>query len=260
MILNGKLMKKSASIIILFLSLIPFRSYAQAPEERFTEANNLYQSGDYSGAASIYSKLYEEGLRSEALLYNAGNAFYKSGDNAAAILFYERAQLLSPADEDIDYNLQIARSRVSDKFDEIPRVFFTRWFDFIALLISTNSWAIITLLFFILFLISGALFLTRPGGRGKALSFWISIFAVIFAVITLSLSMRNNNLVSHNNRAVVMCSILTGTSEPGESGNELFVIHSGTTIVIEDVLGDYSEIRLPDGTKGWVKGDCIERI
>ncbi len=257
---NGRQMKKNISIVFLLLGLITITSNAQAPEERFSEANNLYQSGDYSGAAAIYRKLFDEGFRSDALLFNAGNAFYKTGDNAVAILFYERAKLLSPADEDIDYNLQIARSRLSDRFDEVPQVFLVRWFDFISLLISTNKWALITLLFFVMSMSSGVFFFTRTGLKGKAPSFWIAVIAILLAIITLTLSIRNNNLVNHNNKAVVMCSILTGTSEPGESGSELFAIHSGTTVVIEDILGDYSEIRLPDGNKGWVKSNCIERF
>jgi len=253
-------MKKRIPFILLLFSLLTIQALAQSPEARLTEANNLYQAGDYSGAAAIYCKLYDEGYRSEALLFNAGNAFYKTGDNASAILFYERASLLSPANEDIDYNLQIARSRISDKFDEIPPLFFVKWFDFLSLLTSTNKWALIALFLFLVSLVFGVLFLSWKGNGQRILFFWIAVLAVIIAAIALSLSIHNNNLIHHNKKAVVMCSILTGKSAPGESGNELFAIHSGTTVVIEDIQGDYTEIILPDGNKGWVKGDCIERI
>lgn len=107
-------MRRILLIQIIFMAGI-LSLEAQSPEERYSQAGGLYGSGDYSGAAAIYRKLWEEGFRSEDLLYNAGNAFFKSGDNASAILFYERAKLLAPADEDIDYNLQIARSRIDRK-------------------------------------------------------------------------------------------------------------------------------------------------
>jgi len=243
----------------MILLTLPVAS-AQTPEVRFSEANGLYTSGDFSGAAAIYRKLYEEGLRSDDLLYNAGNAYFKSGDLASAILFFERARLISPADEDINYNLQIARSRVSDRFEEIPPLFFVRWFDFVSLLTTTNRWAIIAITLFILSLAAGIVFLTKSRARGRLMTFWLSVAALILTFISISLALRNNSLVNRNGNAVVMCSILTGKSAPGEGGSELFVIHSGTTVTVEESLGEYSEIRLPDGTKGWIKADCIEKI
>jgi tetratricopeptide (TPR) repeat protein len=246
----------SALLMVLMLQV----ASAQTPEARFSEANNLYTSGDYSGAAALYKKLYQEGLRSDNLLYNAGNAYFKAGDVASAILFFERARLISPADEDINYNLQIARSRVSDKFDEVPPLFFVRWFDFVSLLTTTNSWAVIAITLFILSLAAAIFFLTKSRSGGRLLTFWLAVASLILSLISVSLSLRNNSLVNHNTRAVVMCSILTGKSAPGEGGSELFVIHSGTTVVVEESLGEYSEIMLPDGTKGWIKADCIEKI
>ncbi len=252
-------MKRISIIALIMLLMLPVAS-AQTPEVRFSEANDLYTSGDFSGAAALYRKLYEEGLRSDYLFYNAGNAYFKSGDVASAILFFERARLISPADEDINYNLQIARSRVSDRFEEIPPLFFVRWFDFVSLLTTTNRWAIIAITLFILSLTTGIFFLTKSRANGRILTFWLSVAALILTLISLSLAMRNNSLVNRNSKAVVMCSILTGKSAPGEGGSELFVIHSGTTVTVEESLGEYSEIRLPDGTKGWIKADCIEKI
>jgi len=252
-------MKRIPVIALMILLTLPVAS-AQTPEVRFSEANGLYTSGDFSGAAAIYRKLYEEGLRSDDLLYNAGNAYFKSGDLASAILFFERARLISPADEDINYNLQIARSRVSDRFEEIPPLFFVRWFDFVSLLTTTNRWAIIAITLFILSLAAGIVFLTKSRARGRLMTFWLSVAALILTFISISLALRNNSLVNRNGNAVVMCSILTGKSAPGEGGSELFVIHSGTTVTVEESLGEYSEIRLPDGTKGWIKADCIEKI
>ncbi|MDD3737101.1 MAG: competence protein, partial [Bacteroidales bacterium] len=100
-------MQRIIAVYILLLAGM-LSMTGQTPEERYTRAGELYGSGDYSGAAAIYRQLYDEGYRSEDLLFNAGNAFFKSGDNASAILFYERAKLFAPADEDVDYNLQIA--------------------------------------------------------------------------------------------------------------------------------------------------------
>ena len=247
-------------VICTLLIVCLLQTAAQTPDEKYAEAGKLYSSGDYSGAAAIYRKLYDDGYRSEDLLYNAGNAFFKSGDNASAILFYERARLMAPADEDISYNLQIARSRISDKFETVPQLFFVRWFDFMSLLARTNTWAIAALLLFITSLVFAVIFLTKARSGGRLLSFWFSVIALVFSALLVSLAVRNNSLVNHNTKAVVTCSIATGRSEPGESGSELFVIHSGTTVKIEEELGEYLDVQLPDGNKGWIRVDCLEKI
>ena len=110
------------TVICTLLIICLLQIAAQTPEERYAQAGQFYASGDYSGAAAVYRKLFDDGYRSEDMLYNAGNAFFKSGDNASAILFYERAKLIAPADEDTDYNLQIARSKVTDRFETVPQL------------------------------------------------------------------------------------------------------------------------------------------
>jgi tetratricopeptide (TPR) repeat protein len=248
-------------IIFCTLIILSFSGVvAQTPQERYSQAGELYGAGDFSGAAAIYRKLYEEGFRSRDLLYNAGNAFFKTGDNASAIIFYERARLQAPADEDIDYNLQIARSRVTDRFETVPQLFFVRWFDFLSLLASTNLWAMIALAMFVVALLCAVIFLTIARARGRLLSFWLAVAALLLSALTVSLALRNNSLVNNNNRAVVTCSIVTGRSAPGDNGSELFVIHSGTAVTVEQELGEFLEVRLPDGNKGWIRGDCMEKI
>ncbi|HNT94097.1 MAG TPA: hypothetical protein PLK17_11625 [Bacteroidales bacterium] len=252
-------MQRIIAVYILLLAGM-LSMTGQTPEERYTRAGELYGSGDYSGAAAIYRQLYDEGYRSEDLLFNAGNAFFKSGDNASAIVFYERAKLLAPADEDIDYNLQIARSRITDRFETVPQLFFVKWFDFLSLLASTNVWAVAALAMFVAALILVLIFLTKSRARGRLLSFWLFLAALVLSVFMILLAIRNNSLVNNSNRAVITCSIVTGRSAPGETGNELFVLHSGTTVTIEQELGSFLEVRLPDGNKGWIRSDCMEKI
>jgi tetratricopeptide (TPR) repeat protein len=252
-------MQKVILVLIIFISGV-LTGAAQSTEERYSQAGSLYSSGDYSGAAAIYRQLYDEGFRSEDLLYNAGNAFFKSGDNASAILFYERARLVSPADEDIDYNLQIARSKITDRFETVPELFFVRWFDFLSLLTSTNIWAVLAFAMFALALLLAIIFLTRARARGRLISFWLALAALVLSGVMISLAIRNNSLVIHNKDAIITCSIVTGRSAPGESGTELFVLHSGTKVRVEQELGLYLEVQLPDGNKGWIRADCMEKI
>lgn len=113
---------------------------------------------------------------------------------------------------------------------------------------------------FITSLLLALVFLTKSRARGRLLSFWLSVATLIMALLMISLAVRNNSLVNHNRKAVITCSIVTGRSAPGETGNELFVLHSGTTVTVEQELGEYREVRLPDGNKGWIGSSCMEKI
>ena len=63
-----------------------------------------------------------------------------------------------------------------------------------------------------------------------------------------------------NNFAIVFEPVVTGTSSPGTGGNELFVIHEGTKVEVIDKLGEWYEIKLSDGTVGWIPVNFVKKI
>jgi hypothetical protein len=204
--------------------------------------------------------IYDTGLRSATLDYNIGNASFKLNNVPGAILFYERALLLKPGDEDIQYNLQIAKTLVVDKFIEIPELFFVRWYNFISLTLSTNVWAKISIISFILFLAALSAYIYSKTYRFKVAGFWLAIFLLFLSVCSFSSSVRNKNLIYHNPKAIIFSPLVNGKSSPDNSGTDLFVIHEGTKVTIEDEVGGWYEIRLSDGNKGWVPSNSIEKI
>ncbi len=60
--------------------------------------------------------------------------------------------------------------------------------------------------------------------------------------------------------AIVMQPTVTVKSSPDAGGTNLFVVHEGLKVRITDKLGDWVEIRLADGNKGWLLLETIERI
>jgi len=84
------------------------------------QANELYTSGNFKEAAQRYEAIIGQGYTSAEVYYNLGNAYFKMKDIPAAILNYERANLLSPKDEDIQFNLDLARTYVVDKIEPLP--------------------------------------------------------------------------------------------------------------------------------------------
>ncbi len=164
--------------IILFLVVLVYSQQALSQEEKnekFHQGSGYFSAGEYQKALDSWIDLYNTGFRSAELEYNIGNAYFKLNNVPGAILFYERASLLKPADEDINYNLQIARTLAVDRFEEIPELFFIRWYNFMALILSSNRWARISIVSFVLCLIFLSVYFYSSRYRLKVLGFWLAL-------------------------------------------------------------------------------------
>ncbi len=250
------------NILILLLLVIPVSSvFSQAERSvKFKKGVEYYSSSNYQEALKEWTDIYNTGSRSATLDYNIGNAYFKLNNVPGAILFYERALLLKPADNSINYNLQIARSLVVDKFEEIPELFFVRWFDFLSLLVSTNTWAIISVISFILFLVLLSVYIYSSKYRLKVIAFWFAFMVLIISASSLTFTMRNKSLVYDSHKAIIFAPSINGKSAPDNSGTDLFVLHEGSKVSVEDTVGDWSEIKLSDGNKGWVPSNSLTII
>ena len=72
-----------------------------ADRETFERANQLYQAGHYTAAASLYEQLSAKGVANSDLFFNLGNAYAQSGKTEQAAEFYARAAQLAPRDAQI---------------------------------------------------------------------------------------------------------------------------------------------------------------
>ena len=101
----------------------------------------------------------EEDRESAQLYFNLGNAYFRDHQLGKAILNYERAHLLSPGDSDIRHNLRYANNYTEDRITPASNLFLTNWFNGVRDLYSSNTWARLAVIFFVLFIACVALFL-----------------------------------------------------------------------------------------------------
>jgi len=252
-------------VICVIVGLLIFLLAVQADETKeekllYDNALTEYQNNNFEESLELFEKLIAGGYSSFKLYYNTGNAAFKTGNIPAAILNYEKALLLKPFNEDARYNLEIAKTYTVDKLEVIPEVFFLRWFKMFSLLLHTNTWSVISLGCFILTLILLAVFLFSARYKLKKLAFILAVTLFVISLASFTLALTNKSLTTNNKEAIVFEPVVTGTSSPGTGGNDLFIIHEGTKVEVEDKLGEWYEIKLSDGTVGWIPMNFVKNI
>ena len=251
--------KYSLFLSIVFACLIS-NGQISAVKDSLAGANQLYNSAKYQDAIRKYQFVVAQGFESSELYFNLGNAFYKTGNATYAILNYERAKKLAPNDEDIHYNLEMAHTQIVDNIVNLPEPGFLRWWKQLINSQSISFWGTWSIITFFAFLTLFGLFLLSSTYRIKRLAFWFSLASITSSLITFGVGSHLTSKLINHNTAVITERSLRIKASPSETGTELFIVHEGITVQITDKLGDWVNVSLPDGNKGWIKESSMIRI
>ncbi len=237
---------------------------AAAPQndarDLFFRANALYEKGDYQAAAELYAKIIDSGVENWQVYYNLGNASYRLQRIGPAILNYERALKLNPDNEDIRYNLELANLSVVDRIPEPPQQAIVSWLDRQLKRPSFNALVYSVLLFYALYLLLLALPFYWPraqGKRGYRLARGLSLsVGVVLVAVTLFRWYSSET----RQYGVILASQVKVTSSPAVDATEVFELHEGVRLQIEEQSGEWLRIRLRDGKIGWVPQQAVGKI
>jgi tetratricopeptide (TPR) repeat protein len=223
-------------------------------------ANQHYMSQEYEKAVLIYEQILLSGRESAQVYFNLGNAYFKSNNIPKALLNYERARLLEPANEDIDFNIRVANQFTVDNVQALPLPFFLRWRTSVVNMASSGTWAKISIASFLMFLVLLGAFLFSRFTWVKRLTFWGGLLLFIISAFGFSFANRQKKALRERAFAIVFCPRVAVKSSPSVTGTDLFLIHEGLKIEITDSLNSWKEITIPDGNKGWMPDSCAVRI
>jgi len=252
-------MKKQILLLITLFSA--FQLLATPAQDNVIKASEAYKKNDFAQAILLYQQVLEESKEHAPEVYfNLGNAYYKVTDYPNAILNYERATKLAPADEDILFNLSLANQKIEDHIEPVPELFYIRWFKGIRNLGDQDVWAILFLVVFSAAFGMLMLYFQANSSSKKRLGFYSSLGLFVFSAFVLTLAFSMHLKQSNHNEAIVFSGSVSVKSSPVEAGTGLFVIHAGTKVKITDELGDWLRIRIADGNEGWILSSDLERI
>ena len=249
--------KRFLIILLLGLFFLPGGVSANidtSAQEVFFEANRAYKNDQFQEAVGGYLKLVENGIENGHIYYNLGNAYYRLGDLGRAILFFERARLLLPRDDDLIFNLTHARNQAVDAVADVQTFSLS---DFLGL-DSLNLYEV-----FLVFTIINCSFFFILGIRlykKTEWSFYLSIFLVlVIGIGGCALALKWYQFTT-DDRAVVLSDEVEVRAGPDPGDTALFKIHEGTIVHHERSEGDWVLLHLSKNKRGWAPSKLLERI
>ena len=223
-------------------------------------ADSAYARQQYQQAISDYEALLKEGVSAE-LYYNLGNAYYRSDNITRAVINYERALLLVPADRDVRHNLQIARNKTADKMVQPSEMFFVTWYRSLMMLLGVDGWASLALiamalavLLVLVYLFSSRVSFQKAGFFGAAAMLLLFVMANLFAY-------QQQRLLTHRTGAVITVPAVTLKTTPSKGSADVATLHEGTHVdILDDTMQGWRQVRMADGKDGWIELKSIEVI
>lgn len=251
-----------AVVAVLMLS-VPISGHAADSyvDSLFNVGNTAYSEGRWGDAADAYSSIEKLGMESAALYCNLGNAYYKSGDIARAMLYYERSLKIDPSYSDARYNRNVASEFVQDRIEPVPEFILKTWVRSLCYSLDSDTWAVTGLVFLAIMVASLLLLFLSSTTSLKGTGFFSAIVFLLLAIFSLSFSFWQKSDYSRKDGAIIMLPVVSVKSSPSaETSTDLFILHEGTKVLILDEVGDWRNIELADGRQGWMKSSDMEVI
>lgn len=213
----------------------------------FDKANQQFHNKNYDSAAKLYQEMINDGYADAELFYNAGNAYFRTNQIGLSIWCYRKAIDIEPQ-KDYSDNLRLAYKRIKDPIASSKDIFFIRWWFGLLNLFSTNGWAWIALLSFLLFLT----LLTFKKTNHYQAPIWLRALCLSFAILGLAMIGFRTISGLDNPKAIVIQSAKAIKQDIQISeGIEVQIIGQGKSGV---------KVKLPDGRKVEIISSVLKKL
>jgi tetratricopeptide (TPR) repeat protein len=233
--------------LLFFVFNIMVNGQSQDYQNYFKAANNAYHQQNYEQAIELYQNILSQGYHSKEIYFNIGNSYYRLNRIGEAILYYEKAQKLDPRDVDIQYNLELANLRVIDRIE---------W-DNLKLFFSIQQLSRLISVLFALTVFCLILWLFTKRYRLRRWILYLSAVAGLLTIFWAYILIIRTGELKEFHWAIVLTPTVTVLSAPDENSTDVFLLHEGVKVSLNENRGDWVKISLPDGKSGWMKKNDI---
>jgi len=248
---------RGAVIVLLFAAVLATPAHAESPEEAFLRAGRAYDAGRYDEAAAAYEELLARGVVDSRVEFNLGNAEFRRGRIGSAILHFERARRLDPADPEIRANLAFAHAHAGETGEAGEDASGAlAWVRGAVEGQGPARLAWIALALFWLVCAVLAWGLAEPGRFRAAHGWSLAALLVALAVALGTWYLTHQRLVAHQVAVVIVpqASVLAG---PAENNAQLATVPEGLELEVWGERPEWVNVRLPNNVSGWIDRNAV---
>jgi hypothetical protein len=232
----------------------PAAAQPDSLHHRFEAAARLQAQGQYVQAVDAYRALLDEGHASGPLYYNLGNAYARLDQWGQAVRYYEKARPLRPGDPRLAHNLEQVRRRAG----VYPTVLPPRGLPGVVqgvspLALFLAGWLLLS---------SGLAVVVAWAGPGRAVPWRHPLVwgPVAGGLLFVGLALGTSALQSQERRAVVVATQAPLRSAPLPTAAADTSLPEGAMLSVQGRRAQWTEVRLGDGTVGWVPTPALGDI
>lgn len=252
-------MKHIITFVLFVLSAI---SWGQTSpwNEQFDKANALIQKEKFQEAITIYRDLEKQNDKSPELLFNLGNAFYRSNDNVNAIYYYEKALKLTPNDKSIETNLSYARKNLVDDITIIKEYDNQDILHQTLGKLSPDQWSILATIFAFTILIAFIVYYLNHSSLIKRISFVWIIIALLGTGASIYAGNFEESYLGKEQTAIIFAKETNLKEEARSTSKTLKELHEGTKVYVLEHNALWIKVRLDNQETGWIEKTTIKNI
>ena len=255
---------------IISIFIILFGIHIVSGQNLLERANAEYDKDRYADALQLYLQVAkEEGISSD-LYYNIGNTYYRMGDLGHAILYYERALILDPQNDDARTNLEFVNTKIQTRIVE-NKSFVAQEIDNLIYSQTSNTWAVISVVSFIIviggvlmYIFTTTIILRKIGFFGGGIMLLISIISIAFSFVVKSKVEAGNQVI------LIKPSVTLSTVPrvPKDKNEEAFILTAGNKVTVVDSVENHVgeehemwyDVKADATHRAWLKRSDVEKI
>lgn len=252
--------------IAIMAIIVTLHAVTIMADTRLDKAAADYNQELYNQALAAYLAQEKTGEVSADLFYNIGNTYYRLKDNAHAILYYERALLLDPSHSDARYNVDFVRTRAGIDEDRGANI-FSLWIEGAVGRLSSNTWAIVSLVAFLVMLLALSAYIFMDIVSWRKLGFFGAILSLLIAVLSMICAWQMHTRSVSHRQAIVMASpasLSTSPRQPKDKTEVAFELAAGFMVTVTDSVTTagvkWCHVETASGRRAWIKADDVAII
>ena len=135
--------------------------------------------------------------------------------------------------------------------------FFSRVVESFYNFFPTDTWAILSLVFLGLFLLALGIFLLSKRISYRKIGLWSAVVLIVFASFSFAFAWKGQQRQSEKRNGIIFEPAVVVKSSPDNASVDLFVLHEGTKVEIQDKLDNWVKIKIANGNIGWLPASTL---